>query len=93
VWTSVFATPALLLLSLAFEGPARIAQGLARAGWSAWGAVAWQALGNTLFGYGAWNWLLTRHPASTVAPAALLVPVFGMGASAALLGESLPGWK
>ena len=45
-------------------------------------SVAWQALGNTLFGYGAWNWLLARHPAATVTPAALLVPVFGMTASA-----------
>ena len=58
-----------------------------------WLSVFWQALGNTLFGYGVWNWLLARHPAATVAPLALLVPVFGMGASALSLGESLPGWK
>ncbi len=58
-----------------------------------WASVIWQALGNTLFGYGVWNWLLARHPAATVAPLALMVPVFGMGASAMSLGESLPGWK
>jgi O-acetylserine/cysteine efflux transporter len=40
-----------------------------------------------------WNWLLARHPAATVAPLALLVPVFGMGASALSLGETLPMWK
>ncbi len=93
VWSSVFATPALAALSLAFEGPAAIAAALPQASWGAWAAVAWQALGNTLFGYGAWNWLLSRHPAATVAPAALLVPVFGMAASSALLGEAMPGWK
>lgn len=93
VWSSVFATPALLALSLALEGPAAVATALLQASWSAWAAVAWQAVGNTLFGYGAWNWLLARHPAATVTPAALLVPVFGLGASAALLGEALPGWK
>jgi O-acetylserine/cysteine efflux transporter len=93
VWSSVFAAPALALLSLTLEGPAAIAAGLQRAGWSAWSAVAWQALGNTLFGYGVWNWLLARHPAATVTPAALLVPVFGMSASAVLLGEAMPGWK
>jgi len=93
VWSSVFATPALLALSLAFEGPQRILAALPAASASAWAAVAWQAVGNTLFGYGAWNWLLARHPAATVAPAALLVPVFGLGASALLLGETLPGWK
>ena len=37
--------------------------------------------------------ILARYPAATVTPAALLVPVFGMGASAFWLGESLPGWK
>lgn len=93
VWSSVFAAPALALLSLALEGPTAIAAALQRAGWGAWSAVAWQALGNTLFGYGVWNWLLARHPAATVTPAALLVPVFGMTASAALLGEAMPGWK
>ena len=59
----------------------------------AWVAVAWQSIGNTLFGYGVWNWLLARHPASTVTPTALLVPVFGMTASALALHEVLPGWK
>ena len=58
-----------------------------------WAAVAWQAWGNTLFGYAAWGWLLARHPASVITPMALLVPVFGMGASAWLLAEPLPDWK
>jgi O-acetylserine/cysteine efflux transporter len=56
-------------------------------------AVAWQAVGNTLFGYGVWAWLLSRHAAASIAPMALLVPVFGMGASSVWLGEPLPGWK
>jgi O-acetylserine/cysteine efflux transporter len=55
--------------------------------------VLWQSLGNTLFGFAAWGWLLARHPAATVTPMALLVPVFGMGASAWMLAEPLPGWK
>ncbi len=93
VWSSAFALPPLLALSLLAEGPARIAQALVAAGPAEWAAVVWQAAGNTLFGYSAWGWLLARHPAATVAPMALLVPVFGMGASAALLGESLPAWK
>jgi O-acetylserine/cysteine efflux transporter len=61
--------------------------------WIGVGAVAWQAIGNTLFGYVGWNWLLTRHPAATVTPSALLVPVFGMTSSAWLLGEPLQPWK
>lgn len=93
VWSSVFALPPLLALSLLAEGPARMAQGLAAADAGVWAAVVWQAVGNSLFGYAAWGWLLARHPAATVAPMALLVPVFGMGASALLLGEGLPAWK
>jgi O-acetylserine/cysteine efflux transporter len=55
--------------------------------------VAWQSVGNTMFGYGAWGWLLARYPAASVAPMSLLVPVFGMGAAALWLGEPLPVWK
>lgn len=93
VWGSVFSVPPLLLLTLWFEGPAAISAGFAAAGWGTWAAVLWQSVGNTLFGYAAWAWLLARHPAATVTPMALLVPVFGMGASAAWLGEPLPAWK
>ncbi len=93
VWSSAFALPPLLVLSLVFEGADRWQQGLAAATAPVWAAVVWQAVGNTLFGYAAWGWLLARHPAATVAPMALLVPVFGMAASAVWLGESLPAWK
>jgi O-acetylserine/cysteine efflux transporter len=93
VWSSAFAVPPLLLLSLWFEGPQAIAQGLRDADAPTWAAVAWQAAGNTLFGYAAWGWLLARHAAATVAPLALGVPVFGMATSAWWLGEPLPAWK
>jgi len=93
VWASLFSVLPLAALSLALEGPAVIAQALAGADVAVWAAVVWQAVGNTLFGYAAWAWLLARHPAATIVPMALLVPVFGMTASAWWLGESLPGWK
>lgn len=93
VWSSAFAILPLFALAFAFEGADAIAAGLRRADLATWAAVAWQAWGNTLFGYVAWGWLLARHPAATITPMALLVPVFGMGASALLLGEALPAWK
>ena len=93
VWSSAFALPPLFLLSWVVEGPAAIWQGLTQADALTWAAVAWQSWGNTLFGYAAWGWLLARHPAATITPMALLVPVFGMGASAFWLDESLPAWK
>jgi O-acetylserine/cysteine efflux transporter len=93
VWSSVFAVPPLLALSLWFEGPAAITEGLPRASLGAWAAMLWQSIGNTLFAFGAWGWLLARHPAATITPMALLIPFFGMGASALLLGEPLQSWK
>jgi len=93
VWASLFSIPPLFLMSLWLEGWPAIVAGVAHADALTWAAVAWQAVGNTMFGYAAWGWLLARHPAATVTPMALLVPVFGMGASAILLGESLPAWK
>lgn len=93
VWSSAFAVPPLLALSLLVEGPQAIRQGLAASGALTWLAVLWQALANTLFGYAAWGWLLARHSAATVTPWALGVPVFGLGSSALLLGEAMPPWK
>ncbi len=93
VWASVFAVPPLLAFSWIIEGPRQMMSSLAQANGLVWASVLWQAVGNTVFGYGAWNWLLSRHPAATVAPWALLVPVFGLSASALSLGEALPPWK
>ena len=93
VWSSVFAVPPLFAMALLTEGWPKMAAGVAAADSTTWGAVIWQAVGNTMFGYAAWGWLLGKHPAAQVAPLALLVPVFGLGSSALLLGEPLQGWK
>ena len=93
VWASLFSVPPLLILALVFEGPQAMIQGVRAADTATWAAVLWQSVGNTLFGYAAWGWLLSRHPAAVITPMAMLVPVFGMGASAIWLGESLPPWK
>jgi O-acetylserine/cysteine efflux transporter len=93
VWSSLFAVPPLAALTLALEGWDVAAAAIAHAGWGAWIAVAWQVTGNTLFAFAAWSWLLTRYDAAAVTPYALLIPVFGMGSSALLLGEPLPPWK
>lgn len=93
VWSSVFAVPPLFALAVALEGPTVIAAGIRSADAQTWAAVAWQAVGNAMFGYGVWGWMLARYPAATVAPLALMIPVFGMSASALLLGEPLQPWK
>jgi len=94
VWASAFAIPPLFLISFIFEGGwDTLSTSMASAPVGAWVGVLWQSWGNTLFGYAAWGWLLSKHPAALVAPAPLLVPIFGMGASAFFLSEPLPAWK
>ncbi len=93
VWSSLFAVPPLFALAWLFEGPSAMSAGIRGADVFTWAAVAWQALGNAMFGYGVWGWLLARYPAATVAPLALLVPVFGMAASALWLNEPMQDWK
>ena len=93
VWSSAFAIPPLIVLSLALEGWPAIESGLRGADTATWGAVLYQSAGNTLFGYGSWAFLLSRHPASTVSPFALLAPVVGLTTSALVLGEPLQSWK
>lgn len=93
VWSSLFAVPPLFAMALALEGWPRMAAGIAAADTATWAAVLWQAVGNTMFGYGAWGWLMARHDATSVAPLALLVPVFGLGSSALVLGEPMQTWK
>lgn len=93
VWSSAFAVPPLAVLALLIDGPQAVAAGLAASDLGTWAAVLWQSVGNTLFGYGVWSWLLARHAAGRIVPMALLVPVFGMGSASLLLGEPLPGWK
>ena len=93
VWASLFAMPGLLIASLLLEGPARDLAAVMTSNWIIWPTLVWQSAANTLFGYAVWAWLLSRYPAGTVAPMSLLVPVFGMGASALVLHEPLPAWK
>lgn len=93
VWASLFSLPPLYLLSLWREGLPAIVAGLSHATPATWAVILWQSVGNTMFGYGVWAWLLARYPAATVSPMTLLVPVFGMGASALVLGEPLESWK
>jgi O-acetylserine/cysteine efflux transporter len=93
VWSSIFAVPPLFLASVVFEGSTSITSALAAADATTWSAVLWQSAGNSLFGYAAWGWLLARYPAATISPLALMIPIFGMGATALLLQEPMPLWK
>ncbi|MEV7790810.1 EamA family transporter [Streptomyces sp. NPDC087512] len=87
VWVSTVPVLPLLALSLLTEGPSRDLEALRGLDWQGAGTILFVAWVSTVFGFGAWGWLLRRHPASTVAPFSLLVPVFGMTSAALFLGE------
>ncbi|MFE6133509.1 EamA family transporter [Streptomyces sp. NPDC056437] len=89
VWVSVVPVVPLLALSLLFEGPSADLHALRSLDWSGAGTIVYVAWGATVFGFGAWGFLLRRYPASAVAPFSLLVPVFGMTSAALLLDESV----
>jgi O-acetylserine/cysteine efflux transporter len=89
IWVSTVPVLPLLALSLLFEGPAADLDALRSLDWSGAGTIVYVAWGATVFGFGAWGFLLRRYPASSVAPFSLLVPVFGMSSAALLLGESV----
>jgi len=88
-WICVIPPLPLLALSLAFEGPARVGDALAGIDVGGAAAVAYIAFAATTLGWGLWAYLLRQYSAGTVAPFSLLVPVFGLGFAALLLGEPL----
>lgn len=91
LWMSVVPPVPMFILSLILEGPTRIATSLrtaftAEALPAVLGLLYIVAIA-TLLGYGVWNWLLSRHPSSVVAPFSMLVPVVGVLTSWLAFGE------
>lgn len=78
-----------LALSLWLEGPGVIEAALRGIGWQTILVLVYLAFGATILGYGLWSRLLSRYPASQVAPFSLLVPVVGLTSASILLGERL----
>lgn len=88
-WLSLLAAPQIVLASLLLEEGQWAA--IRAADWVAWGTVAYQAVLVTLVGYGIWYRMMQRYAVNQVMPFTLLVPVFGVLASVAVLGERLSG--
>ena len=88
VWLSLVPPIPLFALSLIFEGWPAIVSGVTGMGLIGAGSVLYLALLATLVGFGLWGFLLKNHPASTVAPFSLLVPLFGTLSSWLVLGET-----
>lgn len=89
VWGALVPPLPFLALSLWLEGPATLERAMLGLDLQSLLAIVYLAFAATMLGYGLWGRLLSRYPASQVAPFSLLVPVVGLSASALLLGERL----
>lgn len=89
VWGALIPPIPFLALSWLFEGPQLMLHSMTHISYVGIAAVFYLALAATIVGYVLWGRLLTRHPASKVAPLSLLVPVVGLISSAWLLDEQL----
>ncbi len=91
-WSSLVAPVPLLLASAWLDGPAALAPLLHPSLRLVIAVLVLSYLG-TVFGYGLWSRLLSRHPASAVTPFALLVPVVGMLGGYLVFGEPLDAFE
>ncbi|MFG2017740.1 EamA family transporter [Actinomadura geliboluensis] len=89
VWMSLVPPLPLLALSLVFEGPGALPDSARHLSVAGVASLAFIAYAATLFGFGAWGWLIRRYEAGTVAMYSLLVPPFGLVSAAFLLDERM----
>nr|WP_221332843.1 EamA family transporter [Nocardia transvalensis] len=91
LWMAVVPPVPMFVLSALAEGPAAgpraVLESFSASGWPALVALAYTAILATVVGSGLWTYLMGRYPAGAVAPLTLLVPVVGIGAAWAFLGE------
>jgi O-acetylserine/cysteine efflux transporter len=89
VWVSVVPPIPLLLLSAIFEGVHQDVTALRDLSTSGIAATFYVAYAATLFGYGAWGYLIRTYGTGAVAPYSLAIPVFGLATAAIFQGERL----
>ena len=92
VWASVVPILPFIALSLWLD-PAASRWHWSEAGWSTWAAVAFLGWVATVAAYSMWTGLLKRHPANSVAPFSLGVPVVGLTAGILVLGDAVTPWQ
>lgn len=85
VWCSLVPPIPMLMLS-ALWGEATLPAAILHAPWAGLGGALYLG-GAATSVYAIWGFLLVKYPAAAVAPLALLAPVTGVFASAAIFGE------
>jgi O-acetylserine/cysteine efflux transporter len=88
VWSAVLVPIPAFALALLINGPHEIGHAVSHVGWLTIGSTLYTVVGASLFGYGAWNSLLSRYPVGSVVPFTLLVPVAGIATAWIVLGQA-----
>ncbi len=89
VWSALVVPLPLLVLAAVVEGPGAMGDAVRHLSPAAVLSTLYTAGLASLVGYGIWNRLLERHPASEVAPFTLLVPPVGLLSAWVVRGERL----
>ncbi|MCB7135167.1 EamA family transporter [Cellulosimicrobium marinum] len=87
VWSALVVPVPLLGLSLWVDGPDAVGHALTHLTLAPVLSTLYTAWLASLVGYGVWNGLLARYPASAVVPFTMLVPPVGILAAWLVLGE------
>jgi len=88
-WSSLFSPIPLLLLAYFLNDDFKLLSSLAEIDALGIFSILFQVYATTLFAYWIWNMLIKKYPISTVAPVALLVPIFGFLGAVILFNEVL----
>ncbi|MCL8249861.1 EamA family transporter [Aeromicrobium fastidiosum] len=89
VWSALVVPVPAFALSLVVDGGDEVVRALGDLSGVAVASTVYTAVGASLIGYGIWNSLLARYPASAVVPFVLLVPVVGI-ATAWVVQDEVP---
>jgi O-acetylserine/cysteine efflux transporter len=92
-WGSFFAAVPLLIMELFLEGPSSIYTQLSHLSILGACSILYTTFLSTWVGYGAWNWLINKHPINTLVPFTLFIPLVAMFASVIVFNEPLQQWK
>lgn len=87
VWASLFPPIPLMLLTWLLHGSAPFSALPSQLNALTLFSLAFQVYAATHFSYWGWNLLLREYPISRVAPLSLLIPLFGLCSSMAILGQ------
>jgi O-acetylserine/cysteine efflux transporter len=93
VWSSLYATPPLYLMTYWVKGAAPFQALITDFKAPVLLSILFQAYVATVFGYWAWNRLIKKYPASQVAPLSVIVPISGILTSWYVLDEPISNEK